>query len=87
MRAYPARIMAEIRSDYNLSVREAWAVYRDMRDYLKTRDEKPSLAALERHKGPLNEIVEIKTIPLGDEPTDYDDYESDYWEITSLYGE
>jgi hypothetical protein len=84
MRASPARIMAEIRADHDLSVKAAWQVYRETRDYLRERGEKPSLAAVDRVGEVVNAIVRDVTAP-----PDIDFYEgedmSDFWEITVYY--
>lgn len=86
MRARPPRIMAEIRKEYELSVRDAWQVYREFRDVLKESGAKPSLAALGREEQTVKGIVEEVTAPP---PEDfYDDGLSDYdydYEITVAY--
>ncbi len=77
MRARPARIMAELRSEYGLTVRDAWAVYRGVRDTLPG---KLSLAALDRYSGKVRRVVRDMLEPM---PEDFDyDYE---WEITVEY--
>lgn len=77
MRARPSRIMAEIRSEYGLTVRQAWAVYRDFRDQLPG---KPSLANLERHRVSVQGLV----LDRFGEPYPDIDYDSE-WEVTVEY--
>lgn len=84
MRARPARVMAEIRDTYNLGVRDAWQVYRQFRDELKSEGKKPSLAALSRDEKLVNGIVADVTRPIDEDFRDYEDYDYD-WEVTVEY--
>lgn len=81
MRASPSRIMAELREQGDLSVSQAWAAYREMRDWLAERDEKPSLAALERHSRATARV--IRDVSAAPEYLDEPDY--DFWELTAEY--
>lgn len=49
MRAHPARIASTLAALFDLSRDESWQAYRRLRDALATQDERPSLAALDRH--------------------------------------
>lgn len=83
MRAKPARIMAEIRADYGLSVRDAWSAYRGFRDSITG---KPSLAALGRNERMVRDLVS----DIRGEDYEPEDFDSDYgydWEVTGIYGE
>jgi len=82
MRARASRIMAEIRHDNGLTVREAWQVYRGFRDNIAG---KPSLAGLERHARLVREIVGDVRGGFPDE--DYPDYGQEDWEVTVAYNE
>lgn len=82
MRAHPARIMAEIRSEHGLTVREAWEVYRGYRD---NAPGKPSLAGLHRHERLVKEIA--NDVRRGFPEEMYEDYPDDFydWEVTVEY--
>ena len=87
LRAAPSRIMATIRHEHGLTVRDAWAIYRDARDFMASKGEKPSLAALTgngRYAGRVEEIAIAIKQPL-DDSGDYYEGESDIWEITGIY--
>lgn len=80
-RATASQVMAEIRSDHNLSVKDAWQVYREFRDALGSR--KPSLRALSQEASRVEAIVGNVLAPYDeyDEPPEYD-YD---WEVTAYY--
>lgn len=87
MRAPPARIMAAIRHEHDLTVKDAWAAYRNARDFMAHKGEKPSLAAL-TGKGRYANRVEEFAISVKAPDSDWFDYyegESDIWEITGIY--
>lgn len=87
MRARPARIMAVIRHEHGLTVKDAWAVYRNARDFMAAKGEKPSLAALTgngRYADRVEEVAIAIKEPL-DDWVDYYEGESDLWEITGIY--
>lgn len=87
MRAAPARIMAVIRHEHGLTVKDSWAVYRNARDFMASRGERPSLAAL-TGKGRYADRVEQVAISIKAPADDWFDYyegESDIWEITGIY--
>lgn len=86
MRASAARIMAEIRHENGLTVRDAWEVYRGFRDNISG---KPSLAGLERNSRLVREIVDDVRRGFPEESyEDFVDYEDFYdWEVTAYYAE
>ncbi len=79
--------MAVIRREHGLTVKDGWAVYRNARDFMATKGEKPSLAALTgkgRYANRVEEVAISFKQPL-DDWFDFYEGESYLWEITGIY--
>lgn len=79
MRARPSQIMAQLRKEGDLGVKDAWSAYRLLRDRLSQEGERMSFAALKRHPRLTSGAVKLAAGEML-EPD-----ENDFWELTVNY--